>query len=125
MSAAAIVMGGAGLVLQFASVEAMTALGARPDALMPLLGQVTGALLLGFAMVNWMSKGARMGGIYARPLVMGNLVHFLTGGLALLKGASTSTSPALWAVAASYAGFAVAFTIVLMTHPTDGISTAR
>lgn len=117
MSAAAVTMGAAGLLLQFAPVEVMHALGAAPDAVVPLLAQVTGALLLGFAMTDWMSRGARMGGIYARPLVTGNLLHFVTGGLALLKGASASSSLALWGVTAIYAALAIAFTIVLLTHP--------
>jgi hypothetical protein len=123
MTVAAVAMGGAGVLLQFAPVETVAWLGARADALTPLLGQVIGAALLGFSMLNWMSRRARMGGIYARPLVMGNLLHFVTGGLALLKGASASTSLGLWAVAAVYAAFAVAFTLVLITHPVDRPST--
>lgn len=119
MTAAAVAMGGAGLLLQFAPVEAATWLGSRADAVTPLLGQVTGALLLGFSMLNWMSRRARMGGIYARPLVMGNLLHFVAGGLALLKGASASPSLGLWGIAAVYAAFAVGFTVVLMTHPAE------
>ena len=126
MTAAAVTMGGAGVLLQFAPVETITWLWARADAVTSLLGQVAGALLLGFAMLNWMTRRARMGGIYARPLVMGNLLHFVSGGLALLKGASTSTSHGLWAVTAVYAVFAVAFTLVLMTHPADAaIATTR
>jgi hypothetical protein len=57
---------------------------------------------------------------------MGNLLHFVAGGLALLKGASAATSPGLWAVTAVYAAFAIAFTLVLMTHPADtGVAPAR
>ena len=126
MTAAAVAMGGAGVLLQFAPVETITWLGARADAVTSLLGQVAGALLLGFAMLNWMTRRARMGGIYARPLVMGNLLHFVSGGLALLKAASAATLPGLWVVTAVYGAFAVAFTLVLMTHPADtGIAATR
>jgi hypothetical protein len=50
-----------------------------------LSAQLFGAALCGFALLNWMSKGTAMGGIYGRPLAMGNLVHFTIGGLALMK----------------------------------------
>jgi len=37
--------------------------------------QLLGAAWLGLAMLNWMSRGVSIGGIYARPLVVTNLAH--------------------------------------------------
>ncbi len=70
-----------GLALTFASQELM----ATTTVQQAFVGQLLGAALCGFALLNWMSKGTVMGGIYGRPLAMGNLVHFTIGGLALLK----------------------------------------
>lgn len=72
----------AGLALQFALHEVLAAAGVEATAGAAAAAQVAGALYLGFAMLNWMSTGARMGGIYARPLVMANLVRLVAGGLA-------------------------------------------
>ncbi|MFZ1700527.1 MAG: hypothetical protein WAU71_06880 [Pyrinomonadaceae bacterium] len=80
--------------------------------------QLIGALYLGFAMMNWMAKSLVIGGIYARPLAMGNLVHFLVGALALIKFVfSTDTTWVVWGAAVIYSLFAVVFAIVLFTHP--------
>ena len=62
MSAAAVAMGGAGLALQFPPAEVMDALGGRPGVVTAALAQVTGALLLGFALTDWMARRARPGG---------------------------------------------------------------
>lgn len=47
--------------------------------------QLLGAALLGFALLNWMSRNSIIGGIYGKPLLIANLVHFLMGSLALIK----------------------------------------
>lgn len=119
MTASAAVMAAAGLALQFAPQEVLGAAGVAATAGTAAAAQVTGALYLGFAMLNWMSKGARIGGIYARPLAMANLVHFVAGGLALLKHAVGSSSLLLWSVTLLYAILAAAFTFVTFTHPRD------
>jgi hypothetical protein len=70
-----------GLVLTFAPAEVL----ATDDPRTIVVGQLLGAALCGGAFLNWMSRGAPMGGIYGRPLAIGNLVHFTVGGLALVK----------------------------------------
>lgn len=47
--------------------------------------QILGALYLGFGMMNWMAKNSLIGGIYNRPLIFGNLLHFLVSAFALIK----------------------------------------
>ena len=50
-----------------------------------LILQILGALYLGFSYLNWMSKNSLIGGIYNKPLLIGNLLHFLTASMALIK----------------------------------------
>ena len=84
----------------------------------PLVVQIGGALYLGFAMMNWMAKGVLIGGIYARPLAVGNFAHFLIGALALLKYALAVQGLWLvWVFAVVYLLLAIVFGIVLFTHP--------
>lgn len=81
LTASALFLGMAGLALTFAPAEL---LGTTSDQ-HTVVGQLLGAALCGAACINWMQCGAPMGGIYGRPLAIGNLVHFLVGGLALVK----------------------------------------
>ncbi len=50
-----------------------------------LILQILGALYLGFSYVNWMSKNSLIGGIYNKPLLIGNTLHFLTASIAMIK----------------------------------------
>ncbi|MBN3582972.1 hypothetical protein JYB64_11300 [Algoriphagus aestuarii] len=80
--------------------------------------QLTGALYFGFAMVNWMVKGSTIGGIYNRPIAIGNLTHFIIGALALLKYIPNHFDEVpLVILAGLYAGFAVIFSLIVLTHP--------
>src|SRR5687767_3301513 len=86
MGASALVMGALGLSATFLPQEIAAYVTASPGAL-PLLIQVLGALYFAFAMLNWSAKDSLLGGIYNRPVALGNLVHFVIGALALAKGA--------------------------------------
>ena len=50
-----------------------------------LILQILGALYLGFSILNWMSKASLIGGIYNKPLLIGNLLHFFSASMALIK----------------------------------------
>lgn len=50
-----------------------------------LILQILGALYLGFSYINWMSKNSLIGGIYNKPLLIGNTLHFLTASMSMLK----------------------------------------
>jgi hypothetical protein len=118
MIASAALMTACGVVLQFAPHEALKFFGADASGVFPLFLQLIGALYLGFAMLNYMTRGASIGGIYSRPLVMGNLVHFLVGALALLKHAASAQSALpVWTAAAVYSIFAILFAVTMFTHP--------
>lgn len=80
--------------------------------------QLTGALYFGFAMVNWMVKGSTIGGIYNRPIAIGNFSHFIIGALALIKFASGHLDDILVLIlTAIYAVFAIIFSLIVFTHP--------
>ena len=118
MTFSAAAMAVIGLAMQFFPQELLVFVGVSSDGPSPVLMQITGALYLGFAMTNWMAKAVLIGGIYARPLAIGNFAHFTIGALALIKYAfSNGSSPAVWATAIVYSIFAVLFGIVFMTHP--------
>jgi hypothetical protein len=76
--------------------------------------QLTGAVYLGFALTNWTARGVRIGGIYARPLSLGNCLHFVAGSCALLKYAlASSPHPILIFVLAGYIVLAVGFSYLV------------
>ena len=49
------------------------------------LVQLLGAALLGFGAMNWIARGAALGGIYGRAVIAGNQTHFMIGALLLVK----------------------------------------
>lgn len=76
--------------------------------------QLLGGLYLGFAMLNYMTRNTIIGGIYGRPLVLANLVHFVTGYFALNDLATPSN---LKAITLIYVLFGFSFAYLLATHP--------
>lgn len=118
MISSALIMAVCGVILEFLPHEVLTFYGASSDNITAVLLQIAGALFLGFAVLNWMAKAVLIGGIYARPLAMGNFLHFIVGALALLKFAFTAANHwTVWAATVIYAIFAVLFAVVFLTHP--------
>ena len=118
MSLSAAFLGALGVATTFLPHELLVHVGARPEGVPVLLIQLLGALYLGFAMLNWMNRGNRIGGIYGRPVSMANFFNFAVGGLALLKGiAAQHFGLEVWALAAVYSVLAIWFGVVLFTHP--------
>ena len=123
MISSALVMGLCGILLQFIPHEVLHFFGASSIGINPLLVQLTGALYIGFAMMNWMAKTVLIGGIYARPLAIGNFSHFLIGALALMKHVFTiPDSGVVWLLAAVYSLLAALFGFVFFTHPLKKIN---
>lgn len=118
MIASAVIMGFCGILLQFLPHEVLRLSGVEAVGITPLLVQIIGALYVGFAVMNWMAKTVLIGGIYARPLAIGNFAHFIIGAFTLLKYAFVAQNSLLvWLAAIIYALFAVLFGIVFFTHP--------
>src|SRR4051812_1035442 len=85
MSASAIFMGAIGLVCTFAPDEIQVMVSDEKVTLFPILVQMLGAVYFAFALLNWTAKANLIGGIYSRPVAIGNLTHFLMVTLALGK----------------------------------------
>ncbi|MFB9863507.1 hypothetical protein [Rufibacter immobilis] len=117
MLASAALMAGLGLIASFLPHELLQQLGEETTGIMPVLVQVLGALYLGFAILNWMAKGILIGGIYARPVALGNFMHFLVGALALLKAGQHLHGYVLWPLALGYSVLAVLFGLIAFRHP--------
>ena len=74
-----------GFVFSFFPNEISVLLTNDDNHIFTLILQILGALYLGFSYINWMSKNSLIGGIYNKPLLIGNLLHFLTASMALIK----------------------------------------
>jgi len=114
LAASAVFLAITGLAALFAPDEILRAANVPSSPLLPPLVQVCAALLLGFAMTNWMVKGSRVGGIYNRPIAVGNLLHFAVGAITLDRFALRGHEA--WPVivlAAIYTLFAVGFGLVV------------
>ena len=108
-----------GLGASFLPQEALFYSGYPAEGLAVLLVQVTGALYLGFSLLNWMARAALIGGIYSRPVAVGNFMHFAVATIVLVKSLTTHSAPLMLVVATVYALLAVWFGSVLFTHPTN------
>jgi len=90
---AALVDAVVGLLLLFMPQETMTVLLGAAAAGTERTGQLAAAGLLGVAGVNWLNRYARFGGIYGRPLMLGNLLHKMTLSLLLIGDAARGAIP--------------------------------
>lgn len=119
MVAGAAVLAAAGLVLLFAADEVQRVMGAPSAAPVSTFAlQLWGAGLLGLASANWIARGVTLGGIYGRAIVLANVAHWTIGGLAGLRAVLDRPGAVeLWAVAAVYTVFAVAFGWLLRRDP--------
>lgn len=78
------------------------------------------ALYLEFGILNWMAKGTLIGGIYNRPIAIGNLTHFVVGAIALVKAVSNIQmhSEIVISLTVVYVIFAILFYYTFRTNPT-------
>src|SRR5512142_3573850 len=72
-SSAVLAIGGIAAI--FAPAELLSSIGLA-DIAPPVLVQLLGALYFAFAITNWTAKDNAIGGIYSRPLALGNFSHF-------------------------------------------------
>ncbi|MGB4400780.1 MAG: hypothetical protein WBJ10_15510 [Daejeonella sp.] len=88
--------------------------------------QLGGALYFGFAMLNWMAKGNLIGGIFSKPVAVGNFGHFFVAGLALLKYTYRLPSISYIAITALviYLAFALLFGYVVFVNPVSNVNPA-
>ena len=119
MTLSALTLALIGISLIFLPKEILDYLELSVSETLQLLMQIIGSFYFAFAILNWMSKGSIIGGIYNRPIAMANLTHFVIAGLALIKGilANPSLSYVIWSIAIIYSMFAIFFGIVAFRHP--------
>jgi hypothetical protein len=118
MMASSVFTGLLGVIASFLPNEVLNSIGILPTDTLTLFVQISGALYVGFAVMNWMAKTVLIGGIYARPLAMGNFAHFIIAAIALIKAVmKKSDLEYLWLAAILYSTFAVLFGLVLFSNP--------
>ena len=85
MISSTVFLGIFGVGLTFLPNEVISSISIAPNPISTLSFQLLGAIYLGFAMLNWMAKESVLGGIYNKPIALGNFMHFGGGALALIK----------------------------------------
>ena len=109
-----------GILLSFLPNEIAEYLSVEPTIITILFLKILSALYLGFGILNWMAKGTLIGGIYNRPIAIGNLMHFGVGAIALVKVISNiqTHSEIIIFLMVFYVIFALLFAYVFKTNPT-------
>jgi len=102
-----------GLAASFTPQEVLGLHGTVPDNATVLLVQMAGALYLGFAILNWTAREMLAGGNFARPIGLGNLLHFAMVAITLIKAAIEYRVVPLAISAAVFSIFAIWFGLVL------------
>ena len=85
MTTSSLVLGLAGLFALFAPENLLAMLGVPMVNPLSVFIQLMGALYFSIALMNWTAKDSIIGGIYARPVSLGNFAHFFSGALLLAK----------------------------------------
>jgi hypothetical protein len=118
MRASAIYIALIGIAGTFMPQEILRLAGVEAAPMLTLGLQVAAAAHLGFAVLNWTAQGVLIGGIYARPLALGNFTHFLVSGLALIKAAASGLhAPPVLIAAAIHAIFGGLYAFVAFGNP--------
>ena len=119
MISSTLFLGISGAILTFLPNEIISIMTITPNPISTLSFQLLGALYLGFTMLNWMAKGTLIGGIYNRPIAIGNLMHFGVGAMALIKVVFNTQphSQIIISLTIVYLAFAVLFAYLFKTNP--------
>lgn len=114
-----------GIVAIFAPAELLSSIGLA-DIAPPVLVQLLGAPYFAFAITNWTAKDNAIGGIYSRPLALGNFSHFAIGTLVLLRPAIALPRVPFLLALVVYAVFALLFGALLFGRgPVDKSANAK
>jgi len=81
-----------GLPLLFAADVLAAWIGA-PSSAGEALAQLAASGLLGLGVINWWWRGNTVGGVYGRPLGLGNLLCFISAGTSLGRATWTGEFP--------------------------------
>lgn len=119
MTTSSLFLGAIGLVLIFLPEEIIFYLNIETNALTTLLVKILSSFYLGFALLNWMTKDTFIGGIYNKPIAIGNQMHFGVGAISLLKIVFEIQShyEIIIALTVGYIIFATGFSYVFFNNP--------
>lgn len=119
MASSAVFLGIMGILFSFLPKEILVYLNGISNPITILFLQILGSLYLGFGILNWMAKPNLIGGIYSKPLAIGNLAHFGISAIALLKIIFEAQAHVeiLILLAVVYVVFAICFGYVFMKNP--------
>ena len=114
MSGSAVFTGLLGVGASLFPQPLLRLLGGTPESGSVLLMSIAGTLYLGFAVLNWTARNKPIGGIYSRPVALGNFVHFFAVSITLAKALGEASNPVVLAIGtAIYALFAGGFGYLL------------
>ena len=119
MISSAVFLAVLGLATSYMPDKVLGIHGTVPDMPTMLLIQMAGALYLGFAILNWTARGVLIGGIYARPVALGNFLHFAMVSVMLIKAAIVHGVVQLAISATVFSVFAIWFGLVLFRPPSS------
>lgn len=109
-----------GVMLSFLPNEIVNFLDIESNDITILFLKLMSALYLGFGLLNWMAKGTLIGGIYNKPIAIGNLMHFGVGAIALVKVTSKikTHSEIVMSLTVVYLIFTILFFYIFRKNPT-------
>ena len=116
LTLSAFILALAGGAAMFAPHEIGHYVSETPSPALSLAIQLAGSGLFGFAFLDWMSRGIRIGGIYGRPVAIANLVFATTAALALGKAAADAPHVGLISLTAIFGALALAFAWLAFAH---------
>jgi hypothetical protein len=95
MTSSSMLLGAVGVFALLAPDALLAMQGVEGTKSLSVLMQLMGSLYFAFALMNWTAKDSAIGGVYARPVSLGNFAHFFAGALLLLR-AQLSSDFNLW-----------------------------
>ena len=117
--ASALVLLIGGVALLFAADDILPRLSPGFPGTAGWVGQLLGAAWLAIAALNWLNKGARLGGIYGRPVVLTNAVVYFVSATVLVKIVSGPALTPVVIVTVVCALFAGLYAWLLFRGPLD------
>ncbi len=117
--ASSIILGMGGILLIFMPDFILAYFDIQENFTSALFMQILGSMYFALSLLNWMSKGNLIGGIYNRPIAFTNFTHFFITSIFLVRGliASPGYNYIFWTMTIVYLIFSILFTLILFTHP--------
>ncbi|TCC94248.1 hypothetical protein EZ428_05580 [Pedobacter frigiditerrae] len=118
MTVSSIIMLVIGILCSFLPNEILKFIGVDGTGILPLVIQILGAIYFGFGFLNWTAKANIIGGIYSKPVAIGNLIHYVVSSLAMIKFFMAHTDMKLLLIPiAIYCVFSILFGKVVFGSP--------